>query len=74
MIRSAKDLSSDQKAAAEILLGRHILDYEAISVRPFQPAALSEQRRQQIADGPRHILQKWRRVGGKSPTTKRKRS
>jgi L-lactate utilization protein LutC len=50
MIRNAKDLSPDQKTAAGILLGRHILDHEAIRVRAFQPAALSEQRRRQIAD------------------------
>jgi hypothetical protein len=36
MIRNARDLSPDQKAVIESLLGRRVLDDEAISVRaPF---------------------------------------
>jgi hypothetical protein len=33
MIRYAKDLSPDQKAVIESILGRHVLEEEAISVR-----------------------------------------
>jgi len=42
MIRNAKDLSPDQKAAIESLLGRRVLEDEAISVRAIQPPALSD--------------------------------
>lgn len=37
MIRNAKDLSPDQKAAIESLLGRRILEDEAVSIRAFAP-------------------------------------
>jgi len=37
MIRSAKDLSPEQKVAIESLLGRHVLEEEAISVRAMSP-------------------------------------
>ena len=47
MIRSAKDLSPDQKTVLESLLGRRILADEAISVRAIEPPALSEHRRQE---------------------------
>jgi hypothetical protein len=50
MIRYAKDLSPDQKMAVESLLGRAISDQETISVQAFQPPALSEERRREIAD------------------------
>jgi L-lactate utilization protein LutC len=50
MIHKAKDLSPDQKAAVESLLGRQILEGEAVSVRAFEPPALSDQRRQEIVD------------------------
>ena len=33
MIRNAKDLSPDQKAVIESLLGRRVLEDEAISIR-----------------------------------------
>ncbi|MGH9643645.1 MAG: hypothetical protein ACRD3Q_14635 [Terriglobales bacterium] len=48
MIHKAKDLSPDQKALIENLLGRRILEREAISVRAFEPPAISDERRQQI--------------------------
>ncbi|MGO9895481.1 MAG: hypothetical protein ACLPX8_14880 [Bryobacteraceae bacterium] len=51
MIRDAKDLSPDQKAAIESLLGRRVLEDEAISVRAIQPPALSDQRRLEILGG-----------------------
>lgn len=50
MIHKAKDLSADAKAVLENLLGRQILENEAISVRAFQPSALPEERRNQIAE------------------------
>jgi L-lactate utilization protein LutC len=50
MIHKSKDLSPDQKAAVESLLGRQILEGEAVSVRAFEPPVLSDQRRQEIID------------------------
>jgi hypothetical protein len=49
MICNATDLSPDQKAALETLLGRRVQDREAVSVRTFEPAALSPQRKLEIA-------------------------
>jgi hypothetical protein len=49
MIRHAKDLSPDQKAAIESLLGRRVLEDEAISIRAIEPPALSEERKQELA-------------------------
>jgi hypothetical protein len=50
MIRSAKDLSPDQKAAIESLLGRRVLEDEAISVRAIEPPALSDERKHELAE------------------------
>jgi hypothetical protein len=50
MIRNAKDLSPDQKAAIESLLGRHILEDEEISVHAIQPPPLSSQSRKEITE------------------------
>jgi L-lactate utilization protein LutC len=50
MIHKAKDLSPDQKASVESLLGRQILEGEAVSVRAFEPPVLTDQRRQEIVD------------------------
>ena len=50
MIRNAKDLSPDQKAAIESLLGRCVLEDEDISVRAIQRPALSDQRRQELLE------------------------
>jgi hypothetical protein len=49
MIRSAKDLSPDQKAVIESLLGRRVLENEAISIRAIEPPALSDQRQREQA-------------------------
>lgn len=49
MIHKAKDLSPDQKVLIESLLGRRVLEDEAISVRAFEPPAVSEERRREIA-------------------------
>jgi len=50
MIRQAKDLSPDQKTAIESLLGRRVLEDEAISVRAIEPPVLSDQRRLELAE------------------------
>jgi hypothetical protein len=50
MILEAKDLSPDQKAVIESLLGRRVLGHEAISVRAIEPPALSDQQRHELAD------------------------
>jgi hypothetical protein len=51
MIRTAKDLSPDQKAAIESILGRRVLEDEAISVRAIEPRALSDERRREVLRG-----------------------
>lgn len=50
MIRHARDLSADQKAIIEGLLGRRILENEAVSIRAFEPPALSEERKRELAE------------------------
>jgi ribosome recycling factor len=50
MIHSAKDLSPDQKAVVETLLGRRVLEDEEISVRAIQPPPISEQRRKELVE------------------------
>jgi len=49
MIHKAKDLSPDEKLLIEHLLGRRVLEDEAISVRAFEPPALSDERRLEVA-------------------------
>jgi len=49
MICNATDLSPEQKAALETLLGRRVQDGEAVSVRAFEPAAVSREQRMEIA-------------------------
>lgn len=50
MICNANDLSPDQKAALETLLGRRVQDSEAVSVRTFEPVTVSSQRKLEIAN------------------------
>ncbi len=50
MICNAEDLSPDQQAAVETLLGRRVQAGEAVSVRTFEPVSVSHQRRLEIAD------------------------
>jgi hypothetical protein len=50
MICNAKDLSPDQKAVIETLLGRRVQEGEAVSVRTFEPAAIPHRRKLEIAD------------------------
>ena len=49
MIHNAKDLSPDQKAAIKSLLGRHIVDDEAISVCAIRPPAIPSERKKEVA-------------------------
>ncbi len=50
MICNANDLSPEQKAALETLLGRRVQEGEAVSVRTFEPATVSHQRKLEIAN------------------------
>lgn len=50
MIHKAQDLSLDQKAAIESLLGRRIFEDEAISIRAIEPPALSNERKQELIE------------------------
>ena len=50
MICNANDLSPDQKAALETLLGRRVHDGEAVSVRTIEAAAISHQQKLEIAN------------------------
>ena len=58
MVCNAIDLSPDQKAAIESLLGRRVQENEAISIRAIEPPALSiESRQEQVADLRRYFAQ-----------------
>ncbi|MBV9296237.1 MAG: hypothetical protein JO145_11760 [Acidobacteriaceae bacterium] len=48
MIRNAKDLSPDQKAAIESLLERQLLETEDISVRAIPPTRISDERKHEL--------------------------
>jgi hypothetical protein len=50
MICNVKDLSPDQEIAIEKLLGRRLQEGEAVSVRTFETANVSPQRKLEIAD------------------------
>jgi hypothetical protein len=50
MICNAKDLSPDQKAAIETLLGRRVQEDEAVSVRTFEPVTVSHHQKLEIAN------------------------
>ncbi|HEV2990025.1 MAG TPA: hypothetical protein VG759_16400 [Candidatus Angelobacter sp.] len=50
MIHKAKDLSPDQRATIESLLGRRILEDEAISIRAIDPPALSDERKLELVE------------------------
>lgn len=50
MIRYAKDLSPDQRIVIESLLGHRVLEDETISVRAIESPALTDQRRQELAE------------------------
>ena len=48
MICNAKDLSPEQKAVIEGLLGRRVLETESISVQAIEPPALSDEERKAL--------------------------
>ena len=50
MICNAKNLSPDQKAAIETLLGRRVEEDEAVSVRTFETVTVSHQRKLEIGN------------------------
>lgn len=50
MIHKAKDLSPDQRAAIESLVGRRILEDETISVRAIESPALSEEQKHELVE------------------------
>jgi len=50
MIRKAKGLSADQRLVVESLLGRRVLEAETVSIEAFEPPAVSDQRRLEIAE------------------------
>ena len=50
MIHKAKDLSPDQKVLIESLLGRRVLEGEAISIRAFEPPFISDEQRREVAE------------------------
>lgn len=50
MIHRAKDLSPDQRAAIESLLGRRIQEDEAISIRAIEPPALTDERKRELVE------------------------
>jgi hypothetical protein len=56
MICNAEDLSPDQKAAIEALLGRRIAEGEAVSIRAFEPAVVPDRRRIEIANELRRLF------------------
>ena len=49
--QNARDLSPDQKAIIESLLGRRVLEDEAISVRVIEQPSLSDERRLELVRG-----------------------
>jgi hypothetical protein len=51
MIRNAEDLSPDQKIIIEGLLGRCVLDGEAISVRAIERPTLDDEQRAELLRG-----------------------
>jgi len=50
MICNASDLSPDQKAVIEALLGRRVQGGEAVSIRTFEPATVPRERKLEIAN------------------------
>lgn len=49
MIHQARDLSPEQRAAVELLLGRPLAESEAVSVQAFEPSPVSEDLRRDVS-------------------------
>lgn len=47
----AKDLSPEQRAAIESLLGRTVSENEAITIRAYEPPVLAPERRDELIGG-----------------------
>jgi hypothetical protein len=56
MIVKAEELSAAQKSAIEQILGRRIMEAEAVSVRAFSPQVPTESERQAAAEKIRKLL------------------
>jgi len=56
MIHQVRDLSPEQRAAVELLLGRPLDEKEAVSVQAFEPVPVSEQQRREISANLRRLL------------------
>lgn len=50
MIHKAKDLSPEQKQLIESLVGRRVMENEAISVRAIEPPSLSDERKRELVE------------------------
>lgn len=50
MIHKAKDLSPEQKQLVESLVGRRVMENEAISVRAIEPPPLSDERKRELVE------------------------
>ena len=50
MIHKAKDLSPEQKQLIESLVGRRVMEDEAISVRAIEPPPLSDEQKYELVD------------------------
>ena len=49
MVHRVSDLSPEQRAAAELLVGRRLDEKESITVQTFELAPVSEQRRREVS-------------------------
>jgi len=49
MVHQVSGLSPEQRAAAELLLGRPLEEKESISIQAFESAPVSEQRRREVS-------------------------
>lgn len=56
MIHEARDLSPEQRAAVELLLGRPLDEKEAVCVQAFEPVPVSEQQRREVSAELRKLL------------------
>lgn len=56
MVHQARDLSPEQKAAAELLLGRRLEAEESISVQTFDSAPVSEDTRREVSSALKQLF------------------
>jgi len=65
MILKAEALSPAQKSVIEQILGRQILEAEAISLRAFAPPELDQTERQSAVENLRRFLEETERPGAR---------